>query len=387
MITRLVKLPKNLDFFLFGPRSTGKTTLLKEQFSKDFCYYIDLLDPEIEERFSEDIGSFGRFLDSLDSKINTIIIDEIQKIPKLLDVVQLKIHDKRFRFILTGSSARKLKRGKANLLGGRAALRSLWSFVHSELNPQDFNLDKVLHWGTLPQVFLSEEESEKKDILQAYVQVYLSEEVVAEQLVRNLTPFRKFIRLAGQMNGKVINASKIGRDVGTDHNTIRSYFEILEDTLIGFTLPAYSGSFRKRLRQHPKFYIFDTGVGRALSRHLDVIPKAGTSYYGELFEQYIITELFKLSSYFKPDWELSYLCTKDDAEIDVVIIRPESKPALIEIKSASKIDIVALKSTFDLMSSFGEADCYVFSNDPLNQLLEGINCLHWREGFAAIGLS
>lgn len=383
MITRIVKLPTKLDFFLFGPRSTGKTTLLKQHFSSLNVCWIDLLKPDTFDRF-QDASVFDNYLSELPPSIDTVVIDEIQKHPLLLDVVQGFIQQERFRFVLTGSSARKLKRGHANLLGGRAAVRNLWSLTHLEIGEKDFKLESILHWGSLPKVFLSDDEQEKKDLLQSYVQTYLAEEVVAEQLVRNLIPFRKFLAVAAQMNGKIINASKIGTDVGTDHNTVSHYFEILEDTLVGFSLPAFETSVRKRIRKKPKFFIFDLGVTRALARMLEIPLHESTSYFGEVFEHFIISEIFKLCSYMKPDWELFYLASKDNAEIDLIIDRPGQKKVLIEIKSTRKIESVDLSSTLALMRDFGDADCLVLSRDPLPQKLSFARALPWKQGIAEI---
>lgn len=383
MITRTVKLPKNLDFFLFGPRSTGKTTLLKEHFSGPNVCWIDLLKPDTFDRF-QSASVFENFLSALPKSVDTIVIDEIQKLPLLLDVVQGFIQQERFRFALTSSSARKLKRGHANLLGGRAVVRKLWSLTHIEIGESHFKLESILHWGSLPKVFLSNDEQEKKDLLQSYIQTYLAEEVVAEQLVRNLIPFRKFLAVAAQMNGKIINASKIGADVGTDHNTVSHYFEILEDTLIGFSLPAFETSVRKRVRKKPKFFIFDLGVTRALTRMLDIPLHESTSPFGDVFEHFIISEIFKLCSYLKPDWELFYLASKDNAEIDLIIDRPGQKKVLIEIKSTQKIESVDLTSTLALMRDFGDADCLVLSRDPLPQKLSFARALPWKQGIAEI---
>lgn len=290
MLTRLLKLPETRDFFLFGARATGKTTLLLHDLAGTDSVFFDLLDPQTYEQFAGRAAVFRAALNALPTSTRTVVIDEVQREPALLDVVQPLMAKGRFRFVLTGSSARKLKRGAANLLGGRAVTRSLWPLVSWERPERPDEEARALAWGGLPNVVLAENDTERKDLLRSYVTTYLAEEVVAEQLVRNLAPFRKFLAVAAQMSGKIVNTSSIGRDVGTSHNTVASYFEILEETLVGFQLPAWNTSVRKRVRSKPKFSLFDTGVTRALSRTLEAEPRTGTSAYGDLFEQMFLCE-------------------------------------------------------------------------------------------------
>jgi predicted AAA+ superfamily ATPase len=314
-----------------------------------------------------------------------VIIDEIQRVPALLDIVQEFIHKERFRFALTGSSARKLKRGHANLLGGRAVTRHLGALNFFEVPHSPQNFETKLLWGGLPKVFLANNNAERADLLRTYVQTYLAEEVVAEQLVRQLTPFRKFLQVAAQMNGKIINTNAIGIDVGTSHNTVRTYFEILEDTLIGFSLPPYHSSVRKRARAKSKFYLFDTGVCRALARKLDHTPQAGTGYYGEMFEHLIISEIRTLCSCLKPDWKLFYYQTISGNEIDLIIDTGNSAPIAIEIKSATDISKVNLTAELALMEEMDASKRIVLSQDPLTKKLStNVLAMHWRAGLDEI---
>ncbi len=183
----------------------------------------------------------------------------------------------------------------------------------------DFNLNHALKWGTLPEISKCDTDLERQEFLNAYAHTYLKEEIINEQAVRNLDPFRKFLEVAAQCNGKIINYSNIARDVGADDKTVKAYYGILEDTLIGFMLDSYTGSFRKRLSQKPKFYYFDPGVVRALSRQtsVDIIPQ--TNAYGNAFEHFIILECMKLSDYHRKDFRFSYLRTPSDVEIDFVV--------------------------------------------------------------------
>lgn len=385
MLTRVCKLPESLDFFLFGPRSTGKTTLLEATFSDQKTVFFNLLDPDTFDRFRDSPQAFENALNALPSTVERVVVDEIQKSPNLLDIVQKFIQKKRFKFSLTGSSARKLKRGHANLLGGRAVTRNLWPLTFLEYESVSKDIDARLHWGSLPDVLFANTDEERADKLLAYVRTYLAEEVVAEQLVRNLTPFRRFLAVAAQMNGKIINTNNIGKDIGTSHNTVASYFEILEDTLIGFSLPVYHASVRKRVKAKSKFYLFDTGVCRAMGRILDFPPSPSTSYYGDLFEHHVICEIFRLAQYLKPNWELYFYQTTAGNEIDLIIDKGMGEPILIEIKSATQISKISLKDEITLMKDFNSTQCYVLSLDPVSQILDkNIKAMFWEEGIKEI---
>ena len=392
MLSRLCKLPNNLDFFLFGPRATGKSSLLRARFQGSHVHSFDLLDTKVFESLSSRSDQLDQTLVSIwESHVKVtdstklpkpiIIIDEVQKLPYLLDTVHRFMGRDQFQFILTGSSGRKLKRGTANLLGGRAVVRNLGPLSFLEIPNDGKSIHQRMVWGGLPKVFLSTDDSDKNDLLVAYVKTYLSEEVVAEQLVRNLMPFRRFLPIAGQMNGKIINYSAISRDLGTTHTTVQSYFEILEDTLIGFCLPAWHNSVRKRSRTQPKFYIFDTGVARAMARTLDHTPQMGTSAFGELFEHFIVSEIRTLLAYEKPQWEMHYFQSAAGNEIDLVIDRGQGSPILIEIKSTDSLGKLDLGSTLHLMQEFKSEHCFVFSQDPLSKTLSPcVQGLHWKEG-------
>src|SRR5690606_7834379 len=227
--------------------------------------------------------------------ITTVVIDEVQKIPKLLDVVHRKIDESKragrsLRFILTGSSARKLRRGAANLLAGRADVYALFPLTAEELG-ESFSLEDALAFGTLPSLLDRDTTASKNRYLEAYARTYLKEEIWNEHLVRKLDPFAQLLEIAAQMNGRVLNFASIGRDAGVDTKTVQSYFQILEDTLLGFFLPPYHASERKRETTNPKFYFFDTGVKRALERMLTVPVLPRTYAYGEAFEHWVILEI------------------------------------------------------------------------------------------------
>ncbi len=226
MFQRLLQLPDKRHFFLFGARNTGKSTLVKHMFSNANSRYIDLLDSAQEDRYNKDPNIFANEVDALSDQVKHVIVDEIQKVPRLLDVVQMLMGRTNKHFIMTGSSARKLKYGSANLLAGRAFVYHLFPLSSIEM-ADEFVLDDALRWGTLPETVKCETDLERQEFLNAYAHTYLKEEIMVEQLLRKLDPFRKFLEVAAQCNGKILNFSNIARDVGVDDKTIKSYFSIL----------------------------------------------------------------------------------------------------------------------------------------------------------------
>jgi len=377
MVNRIVNLTKTNSFFLFGARGTGKTTLLKQRFNKSNALYIDLLDPDEEELFARTPVELKYRVEALSENQKWVIIDEIQKVPKLLNLVHKLIESTHRYFILTGSSSRKLKRGAANLLAGRAFVYHLYPFTSTELENQ-FTLNTALQWGTLPKVYSYKSEKDKQRFLKSYVQTYLREEIVAEQLIRNLDPFRHFLEVAAQSSGKIVNYSKIAQDIGVDTKTVQGYFSILEDTLIGIKLPSFHKSIRKQQNKNPKFYLFDTGVKRALERTLSLGIREGTYAYGELFEHFIISEIIRLSDYQENEWRFSYLRTKDDAEIDLIIDRPGKPLALIEIKSTSSITERAVSTLNRFSKDIDNSESFCLSCDQNPKRIGNVNCIYWQ---------
>lgn len=379
MYQRILQLPAKKHFFLFGARNTGKSTLIKNRYDHETSRYIDLLNSEDENRYRLNPSILASEVEALPNNIQHIIIDEVQKNPKLLDIVQMLMGRTDKTFIMTGSSARKLKHGGANLLAGRAFVYHLYPLTASELD-DDFDLDHALRWGTLPEISQCETDLERQEFLNAYAHTYLKEEIIVEQVVRNLDPFRKFLEVAAQCNGKIINYSNIARDVGADDKTIKSYYSILEDTLIGFMLEGYTGSFRKRLSQKPKFYFFDPGVVRALSRQssIGLIPR--THAYGNAFEHFIILECMKLSDYHRKDYRFNYLRTPSDVEIDLVIERPGKPLLCIEIKSNADISQEDISSFKHITSEIEQCEAVVFSQDKYAKKFGHVLVLPWQQG-------
>ena len=313
-----------------------------------------------------------------------VIIDEVQKLPRILDTVHQLIEEKKsIQFILSGSSARKLKRGGANLLAGRAFMFYLYPFSSLELG-QQFDLDTALSWGLLPRQIHLKEKQEKEEYLKAYTLTYLKEEIQMEQIVRKLYPFRKFLEIAAQMNAKVINYSKIAQDIGVDTTTVQNYYSILEETLVGFYLRAYHTSIRKSQRLAPKFYLFDTGVCRALKGTLSLPLLPQTYDYGEAFEHFIILEVIKLIEYQRKNWKYFYLLTKEGAEIDLILERPGKKTLCIEIKSSKKIVKKDLQNLIRLGSDIPQSSLYCLSRDPIKRKVKNVTCIEWRAGLKEI---
>jgi len=381
MFSRLRHFSHKNNFFLLGPRGTGKSTLLKKRFNVDKCLWLDLLNSAIEERFLHNPSELYTLVKSLPPEIEYVVIDEIQKVPKLLDEVHRLIEESNKIFILTGSSARKLRRGGANLLAGRAFVYHLHALSCFELGDQ-FDLANFLHWGALPKVIGYETTQDKHEFLLAYTDTYLKEEIWSEQIVRKLQPFRRFLEVAAQCNGKIINYANIARDVGVDDKTIKEYFTILEDTLIGFFLESFHNSFRKRLAEKPKFYFFDPGIVRALSRRLTVPLEPKTTTYGEVFEHFIILEFIKLSSYFRPDYRFSFIRTVGDVEVDLVIERPGERLLCIEIKSSDKIAQEDIASFSRLTKDIHDCEAIVLSQDIFMKKYGHVTCMPWKEGIA-----
>jgi len=373
------------SYFLFGPRGTGKTTLLHTLHGREQALFIDLLDPVEEDTYARMPGELANQVAALSPGVEWVIVDEVQKAPSLLDLVHKLIETTSKKFVLTGSSGRKLRRGASNLLAGRAFVYHLFPLTHRELS-DTFDLGKALRWGTLPRIFQLQSDQDKTEFLRSYALTYLKEEIVAEQVVRKLDPFRQFLEVAAQANGKIVNFSRIADDVGVDTKTVQSYFSVLEDTLVGVLLAPYHRSVRKRQRSNPKFYLFDPGVKRALERTLGLGMREGTYEFGQAFEHFVILEILRLSEYARTDWQFSYLRTKDGAEIDLIVDRPGLPPALLEIKSSARVTERDVSGLARLAADMTPCDCFCLSRDPHEKRIHQVWCLLWQRGIAEIGL-
>jgi predicted AAA+ superfamily ATPase len=377
MYERLQRISLDDSVLLLGPRGVGKSTLLQQLFPKERAIWYDLLIPEVEDRLAREPSLLIREVKATPNSITHVVIDEIQKVPPLLDVVHHLIESTSLRFVLTGSSARKLKRNNANLLAGRAFVFELYPLTSLELGA-DFDLQSALGFGTLPKVIESKNTITKRRFLQTYALTYLKEEIQVEQVVRQLDPFRKFLQVCAQSSGKILNFAAQARDVGVDEKTIKNYYSIMEDTLLGFFLEPYHASIRKRLTQKPKFYLFDTGVQRALSSQLTLPVQESTSAYGELFEAFVINECMRLSRYAENDFAFHYLATRDGVEVDLVVERPGKPLLLIEIKSSVEIQESHLKGLRQLGGDFPGAQCICMARVIREQKIDDIFVLPWQ---------
>jgi uncharacterized protein len=384
MVNRIIQFSLKNSFFLFGARGTGKTHLLKERFA-DSNWYIDLLNPDLARKYLMQPSVLVQELAARKPTPQWVIIDEVQKVPNLLDLIHQQIEVSNQKFILSGSSARKLKRGGANLLAGRAFVYNLYPLTAQEFG-EDFDLENALNWGTLPRLLDLPDAQDKKEFLRAYANTYLREEILQEQIIRKLEPFQRFLSVAAQMSGKIINYSKLATDAGTSVPTIQSYFQILEDTLLGFTLPQFHESIRKQQRSNPKFYFFDSGIQRALSDELNIGIHPRTYNYGYKFEQFVINEIQRLQSYYRKDYRLSYILTAGGVEIDLIIERPGMKRAAVEIKSTTNVANSDLRGLLSLGKDIPNCDLFCLSLDDIPKIMEGVQCLPWRTGLVELGL-
>jgi len=376
---RHMKLPKKENILLLGARGCGKSLYLRNNFKKEMVLWIDLLKAEEEDRYSKNPDLLFEEVAGLPPEKKYVVIDEIQKVPKLLDIVHSLIENSSKIFILTGSSARKLKTSSANLLAGRALYYRMFPLTSFEL-AESFDLSRALKFGTLPKVWANRSDKIRRKFLETYALTYLNEEIRAEQVVKNLDPFRKFLEVAAQSNGKILNFSKIAKDVGADEKTVRNYFQILEDTLIGFFLEPFNTSLRKKISKSPKFFFFDTGVVRALAKQLTVDIQPGTYLWGDAFEHFVVLEMHRLSQYSGNQFSFSYFRTYDDLEIDVVVDRPGKDRLFIEIKSTEKVGDEHIKHLKLLSKDQQKGEFICLSRDKKNRHKDGIELLFWLDG-------
>jgi len=371
MISRELDLFKILgrktSAFLFGARGTGKTVIAQEWLkSIDSSFSVNLLEPEYYQRYLRDPAQFRADIEGLikNSKDTlTVFVDEVQRIPVLLDIVH-QLHtgySGKVRFLLTGSSARKLRRGGANMLAGRLIALSLFPLTYREF-PRD--IGKTLRFGSLPCAALAEHEPER--VLKAYVNTYLREEVLEESLVRKIDSFSRFLEIAGQYHGKVINATGIGKPLRLSYHTVQEYFQILEDTYIGFKLRGWHAPARKQLLTGYKFFLFDNGVANALRGELLLEITERTSRFGELFEAMVIQEFFRWNEYAQRDFKMSFWQNSAGHEIDLILSRGSGEPlAAIEIKSDTKPDLSKCRGFKAFAAEYPQVPRYCFCRTPV----------------------
>ncbi len=384
MISRELPLGARLDqgfsVLLLGPRGVGKTNLARHTLShRQAVLAIDLLAPESYERYLRDLSQFER--DVLGRAPKLVFVDEIQKLPELLDLIHRLYEKNRMQFLLTGSSARKLRRGGANLLAGRLLGMRLHPLTCRELALPE---GQTLQFGSLPGVMLDNPAPDAT--LRAYVHLYLKEEILEEALVRKAAAFSRFLELAGQYHGEPVNAARIGRMAGVSAHTVQEYFQILEDTLMVYRLPGWSASASKQLRTAPKFLFFDNGVANALRGELRVESSPRTSRFGKLFESRVIQEVFWLNDYRELDLKLSYWQSNTGLEVDLVASRGAGPPlAAFEIKSDTAPGQPDWKGLTSFRSEYPEVACYCLCRTPHPYRAgDGVEVLPWTEGLGVL---
>lgn len=327
----------NSSFFLWGPRQVGKSSLLRSSFPQ--AVWIDLLQSDNFIKYQQDKSRLRQELTHSKISNEWVVIDEVQKIPSILDEVHWLIENRGIKFALCGSSARKLKRGQANLLGGRALRRELFGLTAHELG-EDFDLEKMLNRGYLPSHYLNDN---YQDRLHSYCSDYLKEEIFAEGLVRNLPAFSTFLNVASFSDTEQVEFTNIASDVGVSAPTIKSYFEILEDTLIGQFLQAYRKRPKRRIQTSSKFYFFDIGVVNSLAKRKSV--EQGSELFGKAFENWVYHELHCFKSYCEPELEITYWKLSEGREVDFILNDLE---CAIEVKSSDRISDRHLKGLREL---------------------------------------
>ena len=305
-------------------------------------------------------------------------IDEIQKIPSLLDEVHSLIESDGLRFILTGSNARKLKRGGANLLAGRAYTYHLFPLTWTELG-EEFELEKSLRIGLLPPLWQSADEVPDL-FLTSYTETYLREEVAQEGLVRNIAPFVHFLDLAGHQDGEIVNYSSMARDCGVSVKTVQQYYQILEDTFLAFRIPAWHKSIRRRLVSHPRYYLFDPGITNILARTLT--PELNPEIRGRRFEQFIVLQLLAAIHYQNLPFELAFWRTTQGLEVDILIVRGQQILAALEIKSSTSIHKTSLAGLYAFREEYADIPLFILGIRQLDRRLEGdIDLMDFRRFF------
>lgn len=378
----LTMLTKKRSVLLLGPRGTGKTALITATF-RDLPHQIriDLLQGLDYQRYLHTPHKLGQELRQRLSSGGAdlaVAIDEIQRVPALLDEVHSLIEEfkGRITFLLSGSSARKLKRGGANLLAGRALSCYLHPLHASEV---EIDLGKALRIGTLPGVYLDPDEL-AITTLESYVSTYLREEIQQESLVRAIERFSRFLEYAGQVNGEPINFTKLGKQVGIAGKTAQEYFSILCDTLIAIQLPGWSESVKKQLLQAPKFYFFDTGVLNAINGYLRVDLRESSFLYGRLFETFVISQISAQNDYRSLGHRFYYWRDKNGQEVDLIIARNVTTPLLaIEIKSGTHPTAADCPGFAAFQEDYPDVPQICICNAPHPYTDQRILFVPWRE--------
>lgn len=347
MYSRLIKPPHGKSFFLFGPRGTGKTTWVKTNFPK--AIYLDLLEAELFNDLLANPQRLGRFIP--EKYKGWIIIDEVQRVPQLLNEVHRLIEKYKYKFVLTGSSARKIRKGGENLLGGRALTFFMHPFSAIELK-SDFSLKHSLKYGQLPSVYV---EKEPKKYLEAYVKAYLEQEIYQEGLTRNLGRFVRFLEAASFSQGCVLNISEVSRECAVERKVVENYFLILEDLLIAYHLPVFAKRAKRRLVVHPKFYFFDIGVYRTI-RPMGPLDRPEEAE-GVALESLFLHELKTINEALSLGYKIYYWRTASKKEVDFVLYGNKGLYAF-EIKRTSRVTKAMFSGLQSFIRDYPQAKAY-----------------------------
>lgn len=370
-----INLPKGQSAFLWGPRKTGKTTYLKNKFPESI--YFDFLKTDLVLELSKNPSLFRERILAKDIvRIKSpIILDEVQKVPGVLDEVHWLIENKHLSFILCGSSARKLKRSKANLLGGRAWRFEMFPLVSAEMDK--FELLPALNRGLIPDHYFK---NGYQQSLSAYIQDYLKEEIMAEGLARNIPAFARFFDAVGYSHAEIINLSNIARDAGVDSKTVREYFQILADTLLGRWVEPYTRRpSRQIITRASKFYLFDVGVANAMAKRR-IAEERGESF-GRAFEHIIFMEIVAYSSYSGLHFPVHFWRTKSGLEVDFILGDGE---IAVEVKGTSRLDSRDLMSLAAFQEGYSPKNAFIVCNEKEERLTNRVRIYPWRRFLKAL---
>lgn len=367
-----IKLPKGQSAFLWGARKTGKTTYLKQHFPNNL--WFDFLDTDLFLDITRRPAILRERILAAPAELQEkpIILDEVQKVPQALDEIHRLIEEKKLSFILCGSSARKLKRGHANMLGGRAWRYELFPLVSAEIG--SLNLLRALNHGLIPAHYL-QEETEYKKSLKSYIQDYLKEEIFAEGLARNIPAFTRFFDALSYSHGEMLNYAKVASDCGVDAKTVREYFHILVDTLVGVLLEPFSKhGGRQVIMKAPKFYLFDAGIAGALSGRA-ITAETGNDF-GRAFEHFILMELLAYRSYSGKEFEINYWRTKTGLEVDFIL---DKGRVAVEVKSGRSIRSAELRPLNAFIEEQAAQKAYMVCNENAERKAGKIHIVPWRK--------
>ncbi len=363
-IKRLLNIDTNYSAFLWGARKTGKSFWIKHNFDPGEIILIDLLKTDV---FAEYASRPSLLRERFKDTKKLVVVDEIQKVPMLLDEVHWMIENKGITFLLTGSSARKLRRGHANLMAGRALRYNLLPFSFMEVG--EVNLEKIMVSGMLPPHFLSDNPI---GLIRSYVADYLKEEIAQEAQIQKIPQFSEFLKVASVTSGELLNYNNIAREAGVGNKTVRTYFDILESTMLGFRIPSWKSSKKRRMIMAEKFYLFDVGLSNYLSKRQ---PKQGTPEFGKSFEHFILMELRAYKHYRNPELEITYWRTSTGYEVDFILGK---KQVALETKSKKMVHDTDLRNLKALKEDGNIKNMVVVSLEKYPREVGKIRIMPWQ---------